>query len=115
MQLARQAEVNYQNGRFDLARRQYERIVDANPKYVPAHVRLGVIAYRQGNALSARERFELAAELDPGNEQVQYNLAMLHLNEATRLLNHYATSATRAGNREDVLILLARLREFGEK
>ncbi len=114
MQLARQADQNYQNGKFDAARRQYEKVVSANPKFVPGHVRLGVIAYREGDAVAARQRFELAAQLDPRNEQVKYNLAMLHLNEATRLLNDYATTA-QAGRRDDVLVLLSRLREFGGK
>lgn len=115
MQLARQADQNYQNGKFDTARRQYEKVVDANPKFVPGHMRLGVIAYREGDVASARKRFELAAELDPRNEQVKYNLAMLHLNEAMQFLNEYAASTKQTGQRDDVLVLLSRLREFGEK
>ncbi|MBB6093022.1 Tfp pilus assembly protein PilF [Povalibacter uvarum] len=115
MQLARQADLNYQSGKFDVARQQYERLVAANPRFVPGHLRLGALAYRKGDVSSARERFEIATRLDPRNEQAKYNLAMLHLNEASRLLNDYAKLTAKATHRQDVLVLLSHLKEFGEK
>jgi Flp pilus assembly protein TadD len=115
MQLARQADLNFQSGKFDLARQQYERLVTANPKFVPGHLRLGALAYRKGDIFAARERFEMATRLDPRNEQAKYNLAMLHLYEASRLLNDYAKLSTKGAHRQDVLALLSQLKEFGEK
>lgn len=115
MQLARQADLNYQSGKFDLAHQQYERLIAANPRFVPGHLRLGALAYRKGDTSAARYRFEIAARLDPHNEQAKYNLAMLHLNEASRLLNDYANFSLRASRRQEVLVLLSHLREFGEK
>ena len=115
LQLARQADLNYQSGKFDLAHRQYEQLIAANPKFVPGHLRLGALAYRRGDTSAARDRFEIATRLDPRNEQAKYNLAMLHLNEASRLLNEYANLSARASRRQEVLVLLSHLREFGEK
>lgn len=113
LQLARQADQNYEDGKFDRARQQYETVVAANPKYVPAHIRLGAIAYRDGDLKQAQARFELAHRLDPRNPQVQYNLAMLHLNQASLLLNDYVDNSTTSDNRPRVRALLAQLQAFG--
>jgi len=115
LQLARQADRNYETGKFDLARTQYEAVVAANPKFVPGHVRLGVIAYHDGDSKAAQAHFEQASTLDPRNQQAKYNLAMLHLNEVTMLLDDYATSSPQAANRQHVLTLLGHLREFGAR
>ncbi len=112
-QLARQADQNYQTGKFERAREQYEAVVAANPKFVPAHIRLGVIAYRDGDLKTAQTRFELANRLDPRNPQAQYNLAMLHLNQASLLLNDYVDSSSTASNRQQIRALLSQLQAFG--
>jgi cytochrome c-type biogenesis protein CcmH/NrfG len=113
VQLARNADQNYSNGKFDQARKQYETIVAANPKFVPGQIRLGVIAYREGDAKAAQTRFETALRLDPRNSQAKYNLAMLHLNEVTSLLDDYVDTSPQAANRQQVAALLGHLREFG--
>ena len=113
LQLARDADQNYQAGRFDRAQEQYERLVAANPKFVPGHLRLGAIAYRNGDSEGARARFEQVHRLDPRNAQAKYNLAMLHLNEVRVLLDDFAASSPQAATRPQVLILLGHLREFG--
>jgi cytochrome c-type biogenesis protein CcmH/NrfG len=112
-QLARQADENYQAGKFDRAREQYEAVVAANPKFVPGHIRLGVIAYRDGDLKQAQARFELANRLDPRNPQAQFNLAMLHLNQASLLLNDYVDGSTTPASRQQVRALLAQLQAFG--
>jgi Tfp pilus assembly protein PilF len=113
VQLARQADQNYSNGKFDQAKKQYETIVAANPKFVPGQIRLGVISYREGDAKGAQTRFESALRLDPRNSQAKYNLAMLHLNEVTVLLDAYVDTSPPAANRQQVAALLGHLREFG--
>lgn len=113
LQLARQADQNYHAGKFDRARGQYETIIAANPNYVPAHLRLGAIAYHDGDMKMAQTRFETVNRLDPRNAQAQYNLAMLHLNEATALLGGYLDTSLNAANRQQVTALLGQLREFG--
>ena len=113
LQLARQADQNYQTGKFDRAREQYEAVIAANPKFVPAHIRLGVIAYRDGDLQQAQARFELAHRLDPRNPQAQFNLAMLHLNQASLLLNAYVDGSAAPASRQQVRALLAQLQAFG--
>ncbi|HEY6643029.1 tetratricopeptide repeat protein [Povalibacter sp.] len=115
VQLARQADQNYQSGKFAQAKSQYETILAANPKFVPGQIRLGVIAYHDGDAKTARSRFETALQLDPRNAQARYNLAMLHLNEVTMLLDGYLDASPPAANRQQVTALLGYLREFGSR
>ena len=115
MRLARQADLNYQNGRFDIAGKQYQTLVESNPGFALGHVRLGVIAYHEGNSPAALSHFESALNTDPQNEQARYNLAMLHLNEATALLDDYANHCVSGANRDHVLVLLSELKAFGAK
>ena len=113
--LEHDAEIDYRSGKLEAARKAYEELLVARPRYAIAHVRLGSIAYRQGDAASARSQYEAAANIDPANAQARYNLAMLSLNDAWRHLQDYVTIAPSAPNREAVLALLAKLHEFAER
>lgn len=113
--LMRDAEVNYQAGRLEEARKQYEALLAVNPKLAPARLRLGSIAYREGDSRTARAQFEQAARIDPANAQAKYNLAMLSLNEARQYLQDYVAVAPPASNRSSVLALLSQLNEFARK
>ena len=115
MRLARQADLNYQSGKFDVARKQYESLVQLNPKFSVGFMRLGVIAYRAGAVDAARNNFEAALRADPRNTQATYNLAMLHLNDAARLLDTYMNVTPPAAQREEVRMLIAQLRTFSGK
>ena len=115
MRLARQADINYQGGKFDIARKQYETLVQLNPKFATGFVRLGVIAYQAGDAGKARENFAAALDVDPRNTQASYNLAMLHLNDAAKLLDTYMSVTPPAAQRDEVRLLLAELKRFGGK
>lgn len=115
LRLARDAEVAYQSGEFELAKKRYELLLKMNPRYAAAHLRLGAIAYREGDVSAARAQFEIAARKDPKNAQAKYNLAMLSLNDATQLLNEYSTLTAQAPDRERVRVLLSHLREFERK
>ncbi|HEY4368438.1 MAG TPA: tetratricopeptide repeat protein [Steroidobacteraceae bacterium] len=107
--------MNYQIGKLDTAKKQYESLLMANPRDGIARVRLGSIAYRAGDVLEARSQFEQAIRIDPANGQAKYNLAMLSLNEAHRYLADYVKAAPQASNRQAVLVLLSHLNEFEEK
>lgn len=115
MRLARQADINYQGGKFAAARKQYETLVQLNPKFATGFVRLGVIAYQTGDAADARLNFAAALQVDPRNTQASYNLAMLHLNDAAKLLDTYVSVTPPAAQREEVRLLLAELKRFGSK
>ena len=115
MRLARQADINYQGGKLEAARKQYETLVQLNPKFATGFVRLGVIAYQTGDAADARLNFTAALKVDPRNTQASYNLAMLHLNDAAKLLDTYMSVTPPASQREEVRLLLAELKRFGGK
>jgi Tfp pilus assembly protein PilF len=115
MRLSRQADSNYQSGKFDAARKQYETLVQTNPRFAIGYVRLGVIAYRAGETESARSSFESALKADPRNTQATYNLAMLHLNDAAKLLDSYMTISPPPAQRDEVRILIAQLKAFGKQ
>ena len=115
MRLKRQADISYQGGRFDIARKQYETLLSLDPQFATGYVRLGVIDYHEGHSGAARTNFENALQLDPRNEQARYNLAMLHLNNAAALLRDYVRGAPAAANRDQVLVLMSQLQAFGNK
>jgi lipoprotein NlpI len=115
LRLVRQADTNYQSGRYDLARPQYEALVAANARFTQGHVRLGVIAWHEGDLPAATSRFEAALRIDPHYEQAVYNLAMLRLNDAASLLATYVDASPPAANREPVLVLLGQLKAFGAR
>jgi len=115
LRLVRQADTNYQSGRYDLARPQYEALVAANSRFTQGYVRLGVIAWHEGDLPAATSRFEAALRIDPHYEQAAYNLAMLRLNDAASLLETYVGASPPAANREPVLVLLGQLKAFGAR
>ena len=115
LQLAREADASFQAGRLATAKRQYEALLARNPRFVAAHARLGVIAYREGDVGAAREHLEQVARLEPQNGAAPYNLAMLDLDDARRYLRQYAALAPTAPNRAQVLALIAKLDEFARQ
>jgi tetratricopeptide (TPR) repeat protein len=115
MRLARQADHSYRSGKLDLARKQYITLVERQPDFVTGYVRLGVIAYTDDQFATARVHFERALQIDPRNAQASFNLAMLHMNDAARLLEAYLEVNPTAARTEEVRLLLAQVRTFGHK
>jgi tetratricopeptide (TPR) repeat protein len=61
-------------GDADSAERFYDRALEANTTYAPAHLHLGLVYLQQGNSKGAVDQFTLAARLAPGTptaEQAQ--------------------------------------------
>ena len=115
LRVARDADASYQAGDLKAAQKKYELLLKANRTYATAYVRLGAIAYRQGNLRLARTYFQRAVGQDPANSQARYNLAMLSLNEARQLLSEYLRLAAPGPNRERTLVLLSQLNDFERK
>ena len=46
------------NGNTDQARKLYNRVLDMDPEYVPAYVRLGVIAFLKNKLVKARKHLQ---------------------------------------------------------
>ena len=80
----------------------YLRVVEAAPHLVEAHINLGTLFYEQGELEEARDRFQIAVTLSPGNALAHFNLGSVldelkefgeashHLEEAVRLKPDYA-------------------------
>jgi Flp pilus assembly protein TadD len=114
-QLTRSAEANYQLGKLDVAERQYDEVLRAQPSNAAAHARLGSIAYRKGDAAVARRHFEQATDHDPGQLQAKYNLAMLDLNDASRLLREYIARAPPSPSLDRARAILRCLTELASR
>lgn len=57
------------------ARATYARIVQENPTFYPAHVRLSAIALAQGDTASAVSEMSLAVQLEPNDAGLRYRYA----------------------------------------
>jgi superkiller protein 3 len=111
IQLTRDAAAAYERGDLDTAKNKYQQVLERNPQHATAHVRLGAIAYKKNDTHEARQQFEFALRVDPNQQQARYNLAMVNLSETQALLSEYSRAA-QVPNRDRVLALLARLKEF---
>lgn len=63
--------------RFDLAERAYNRAIQLNGRTAEVLNNLGYHHLMQGNRAKARQNFEAAAKLQPGNPRIQANLRLL--------------------------------------
>jgi hypothetical protein len=63
---------------------------------------------------AARTQFELALKADPRNAQASFNLAMLHLDDAAKLLDDYLKVAP-SSQTQNARLLLTQLRSYNSK
>ncbi len=73
----RLAEVLREQGHVDDALAELELVTNQNPKYVPAIILKGVIAFSRGQMLTARTYFESVLQLDPANRSCNLYLIMI--------------------------------------
>ena len=64
-------------GKPDEAVENYRQVIAALPEDPLPHVRLGELFLRMGKAAEARQKFEQALSLDPGNESAKEALERL--------------------------------------
>ena len=65
-----------QTGDLDAAKFELDEAIAARPRYLPAHVALGVTLLSQGNAKAAIAAWEKALEIDPEHKAAQMYLRM---------------------------------------
>ena len=65
-----------QTGDLDAAKFELDEAIAARPRYLPAHVALGVTLLSQGNAKAAIVAWEKALEIDPDHKAAQMYLRM---------------------------------------
>lgn len=67
-----------QNGLYDLAFREFDRLLVANPRSAEAHNNRGNIYYTLADYERAFEAYAYAEELDPADGGIKLNLALAH-------------------------------------
>lgn len=77
------------DGRYDVAKRLYEKALEINHRYVKALINLGYSHYMSGNLHIAKRVMTTALQFEPDNEKALNNLALIHLalGENTQALN----------------------------
>jgi len=73
----RLAEVLREMGKIDDALAELELVIGQNPKYVPALIQKGVIAFSRGEMAAARQIFENVLQLDPANRSCNLYIIMI--------------------------------------
>jgi tetratricopeptide (TPR) repeat protein len=78
------AENALRDGRLQLARNELERLLERNPKHVPALLRMGEVCSQDswGNRKQAPKYWQKALELDPKNTQARQFLAEWYIDQA---------------------------------
>lgn len=96
----------YMAQKWNDAQSLYEKLTEAFPSDSEAHFRLGVSAYRQGNAELAEKSFSHVVNLEPNNSKAMYNLAVLQISSAYSLLKKCAINASSDVEREKYLEMI---------
>ncbi len=76
------ARVLAESGRFDEAQRFIEMALERNPDSVAAHASMIGMAARNQDFAAVDVHFKRAAELEPGNAKIYFNLGMARIAEA---------------------------------
>lgn len=78
------AENALRDGRLQLARNELERLLERNPKHIPALVRMGEVCSQDSwwNQTQAPKYWQKALELDPKNAQARQFLAEWYIDQA---------------------------------
>lgn len=104
------ANREYEHGRLDLARRDYEALLDKVPDNALVLLQLGNIDYRVGNMEGARQMYEKSLEAKSKQPEVQFNLAMIELGLAQQHLKTYDTMTD--GISPEVSKLMSAINDF---
>jgi tetratricopeptide (TPR) repeat protein len=115
LRAAHAADASYAAGDYATARRNYVEVLRAQPHHARAAVRLGAIAYREGDLTAAEQYFAGVVARDSRYANAKYNLAVVKLSQAKRLLTDYLQLAPAAPNRERVAGLIAELDTHQER
>jgi hypothetical protein len=109
LRAAQAADASFAAGDYGSARRKYVEVLRAKPDHTRAAIRLGAIAYREGDLTAAEQYFASVVVRDSRHANAKYNLAVVKLSQAKRLLTDYLQLAPAAPNRGRVAGLIAEL------
>jgi outer membrane protein assembly factor BamD (BamD/ComL family) len=94
-----QANKAYANKEWSRAQKLFGELTEHFPEDSEALFRLGVSAYRDGNNRLAEESFEKVIRLEPENVKATYNLGIMELANAYRLMMQCARNASTSAER----------------
>jgi predicted Zn-dependent protease len=115
LRTAQAADASYAAGDHDAAKQKYEELLRAKPDHARAALRLGAIAYREGDLAAAEQYFAGVVARDARQANAKYNLAVVKLSHARRLLADYLQLAPATPARERVAALIAALDTHQER
>lgn len=116
MRTIRAADDKYHNGKLEEAEQLYKQVLAIEPRYVDAHLRLGVIAYRRDDYRTAEEKFRDVLKSDPRHLSALYNLAAVQMEQAHRNLELYLQlSPPKADQRTQVRELITAIEAFAKR
>jgi tetratricopeptide (TPR) repeat protein len=88
------AQVYIRTGRMDAAKREFERLIQQQPKSVAGYTMIGMIEQAQGNTREAIRRYEAAVAIDPRAAPAANNLAWLYAEQGGSLDTALALAQT---------------------
>lgn len=94
-----QANKAYANKEWNKSQTLFRELTEQFPDDSEALFRLGVSAYRDGNNRLAEESFEKVIRLDPNNIKATYNLGIMELSNAYRLILQCSRNASTSEER----------------
>jgi tetratricopeptide (TPR) repeat protein len=97
LELAREAQINQQNGHKDLAVRQYREALTLNPDQTATWNNLGTLLMEQKDFLNAATAFRRAADLAPTDPRPYENLGLCYrqANHLPESVEYYGKSLER--------------------
>lgn len=111
----RAADMQYQQGKLDEAERLYLEVLKIDPRFVDAHLRLGVIAHQRGDYVAAEAKFKEVLQRDPRHLAALYNLAAIELEQAHQHLDLYLRlSPPKADQRQQVRDVVTAIESFAK-
>jgi outer membrane protein assembly factor BamD (BamD/ComL family) len=94
-----QANKAYASKEWNRAQTLFSELTEQFPEDSEALFRFGVSAYRDGNNRLAEESFEKVIRLEPNNIKATYNLGILELSNAYRLMLQCSRNASTSAER----------------
>lgn len=111
--LLRQCDAYRKVGEFERARGLCQDAVNADPSFIPAQYRLGLLSYSDREFTAARDAFETCLQASPGNLDCHYHLGLTHyyLGDCNRAWNMLQESLVMAQAQSNAEAALSTIRE----
>lgn len=110
-----QGQLLYKSGELDMARIEFNAMLDLKADDPNANYRLGTIAFKQGQFEDSATYFETVIKVEPKNFKAHYNLAAIRLMQAENHFKYYAALVEPDTDLAKVSKLIADIDAFNSK